>query len=208
MKEESYQQALKHYTCTICLESLSEYDPSPLSMCEHVFHKECIVGYIKNEVAENKYPVKCPQNDCNKVVDEVDVKDFLGFENIEVVNKFRQFSLKHALESQKDISWCPTADCTYAFVFEEGDWDYHCRLCKKRYCLNCKCDFHVGLTCAEYKEKKSKEEDDVFFKFAAGMKFKMCPNCRVWVERTAGCNSMRCKCGINFCYNCGRNAGN
>lgn len=36
-----------------------------------------------------------------------------------------------------------------------------------------------------------------------GMKFKQCPFCRFWVEKTEGCDHMRCRCGKEFCYKCG-----
>ena len=50
-------------------------------------------------------------------------------------------------------------------------------------------------------------------KFAKGKKFKQCPHCNFWVERTAGCDHMTCRCGKAFCYKCGgkyaaRYAGN
>ena len=31
-----------------------------------------------------------------------------------------------------------------------------------------------------------------------------CPGCHVWVERTAGCDTVHCWCGQVFCYRCGR----
>ena len=32
---------------------------------------------------------------------------------------------------------------------------------------------------------------------------KQCPGCRAPIEKIAGCNSMRCRCGMTFCYLCG-----
>lgn len=28
--------------------------------CDHIFHQECIEPYLKNEIAEWKFPIKCP----------------------------------------------------------------------------------------------------------------------------------------------------
>lgn len=39
-------------------------------------------------------------------------------------------------------------------------------------------------------------------------KYKMCPKCKFYVERTEGCNHMTCKCGNHFCYKCGKNFSN
>lgn len=36
-----------------------------------------------------------------------------------------------------------------------------------------------------------------------GAKFKQCPKCKFWVERIEGCSSMACRCGHEFCYDCG-----
>lgn len=30
-----------------------------------------------------------------------------------------------------------------------------------------------------------------------------CPQCRFWVEKSKGCNHMRCRCGKEFCHLCG-----
>lgn len=40
-------------------------------------------------------------------------------------------------------------------------------------------------------------------KFVTGKKIKQCPHCSFWVERTLGCDHMKCRCGRDFCYKCG-----
>ena len=32
---------------------------------------------------------------------------------------------------------------------------------------------------------------------------KPCPNCGIYIEKSTGCNSMICRCGVEFCYKCG-----
>jgi len=49
------------------------------------------------------------------------------------------------------------------------------------------------------------EADRDFYKFAVGMKFKQCPHCNFWVEKSEGCDYMVCRCGSRFCYRCGNN---
>jgi len=36
---------------------------------------------------------------------------------------------------------------------------------------------------------------------------KSCPGCRVYIEKSTGCNRMKCLCGTRFCYGCGRARG-
>ena len=47
------------------------------------------------------------------------------------------------------------------------------------------------------------EDDKKFFEFAKGAKFKQCPKCKFWVEKSEGCDHMTCKCTFQFCYKCG-----
>ena len=77
-------------------------------------------------------------------------------------------------------------------------------MCKKGYCLSCRVEFHAGQTCIEYKRSNTIDaSDEAFLKFVKGKKFKTCPHCKHWVEKTQGCDHMRCKCGKEFCYKCG-----
>ena len=60
------------------------------------------------------------------------------------------------------------------------------------------------MTCKEYQiSNRVDKNDKLFMKFVKGKKFKMCPFCKFWVEKTVGCDHMRCKCGKEFCYKCG-----
>ena len=45
----------------------------------------------------------------------------------------------------------------------------------------------------------------MFFDFIKGAKYKMCQECRFWVEKNQGCDHLTCKCGNEFCYRCGVN---
>lgn len=101
-------------------------------------------------------------------------------------------------------AWCPTAGCTAVFSFDEELDNYKCPACQKHYCLRCRCDYHYGMTCAEYKINNSFDKNDEdFIKFVQGARYKQCPKCKFWVERNDGCSTMTCKCGQEFCYDCG-----
>ncbi|NBX75020.1 MAG: hypothetical protein EBQ92_00490, partial [Proteobacteria bacterium] len=64
-----------------------------------------------------------------------------------------------------------------------------------KFCIICLGEFHDPSTpCPEFNidEKLSEIKDQ-----------KRCPTCKIWISRNAGCNSMTCKCGQKFCWNCG-----
>eukprot|EP00882_Tetradesmus_deserticola_P013459 GHRQ01014291.1.p1 GENE.GHRQ01014291.1~~GHRQ01014291.1.p1 ORF type:complete len:172 (-),score=20.74 GHRQ01014291.1:253-768(-) len=65
-----------------------------------------------------------------------------------------------------------------------------------------------GMTCAQFQalppELRS-IEDAAMLRMAQQQAWKRCPaaGCGHVVERTEGCNHMRCRCGVDFCYACG-----
>lgn len=119
----------------------------PLQACEHVFHGKCLRKYFQTQIDNRQFPLKCPEHKCKKDVMSYDIKELLPRDLLDKYY-FNTFSL--AADAQKDISWCPTADCSFAFVFEEGDTELQCPTCKNHYCLDCRVQFHNGQTCKEY----------------------------------------------------------
>eukprot|EP00882_Tetradesmus_deserticola_P013925 GHRQ01014792.1.p2 GENE.GHRQ01014792.1~~GHRQ01014792.1.p2 ORF type:complete len:168 (+),score=34.79 GHRQ01014792.1:803-1306(+) len=73
------------------------------------------------------------------------------------------------------------------------------------------CAFGVyvqGMTCVQFQalppELRS-VEDAAMLRMAQQQAWKRCPaaGCGHVVERSEGCNHMRCRCGVDFCYACG-----
>ncbi|ESR66139.1 hypothetical protein CICLE_v10009288mg [Citrus x clementina] len=71
--------------------------------------------------------------------------------------------------------YCPYKDCS-SMLIDEGE------AIRKSNCPHCR-----RLFCVQSKKKK----------------WKRCPNCSYFVERSAGCFYMKCRCGNAFCYDCG-----
>lgn len=159
--------------------------------------------------------MKCPHSDCNQEVSDADVREVFPDELYE---RYTTLALSRAIEQNKDISWCPTPDCKFAFIYQNskhtditpGSPDecqndqLKCPICSVHYCLSCRVVYHTGKTCAEHQEVAKIDENDAkFLQYARGSKFKQCPHCDFWVERTLGCDHMKCRCGKDFCYKCG-----
>ena len=81
----------------------------------------------------------------------LDLQEFVDEEDL---NKFTDYSFKKLVdEHPADYSFCPTPDCQNIFVWEKGvdANDFTCSFCNKHYCLNCRCLYHVGKSCAQYR---------------------------------------------------------
>jgi len=114
-----------------------------LEMCNHLFHRECLSYYFKSQIDQNKFPIHCPNVECKKEVRIDEIEGLLDKKSIKTFYK-RTFNL--AADTQKDISWCPTAGCEFAFLFD-GEKELNCPKCAKHFCLKCKVPFHKGMTC-------------------------------------------------------------
>ncbi|KAL4467983.1 hypothetical protein ABPG72_015853 [Tetrahymena utriculariae] len=190
--------------CPICMCELYTESVLALENCDHVFHKECLLEYLKNKIQDRKAQILCPDEKCKT---EILVEDFKQLLGKEMYDNYVQYSLQSYVDEHGDeMSWCPTADCKYVFAFDENEDDafFKCPMCKKEYCLKCRVIFHKGMTCKEYEITNKKDENDAKFeKFVKGKKFKQCIKCKFWVEKNQGCDHMTCRCKYEFCYKCG-----
>ena len=191
--------------CDICLEEFDENDSLNYELeCGCIIHYECFNEHIKNSIENNNIPILCPY--CKIEIHPNYIYNSLHInENFHLIEKYEKFSMNNVLKNHKDnYSCCPTIGCEYIFFFEKGENRFLCPLCNKEYCLFCKEIWHKGMSCQEFQDSKNEKKlDEKFFNFVIGKKYKVCPFCNVWVEKTSGCNHMKCKCGNQFCYKCG-----
>jgi pSer/pThr/pTyr-binding forkhead associated (FHA) protein len=189
-------------TCELCLDDLP-FDEFQGFECNHEFCRGCIYGYIKSRMDGKNLPIPCPK--CQKEVGPNDLQ--LCMDEVEF-HKYQQILTDLLLENNpQQYSCCPTPNCDYAFFYLPGDkTDFLCPTCGKWYCLQCHVNYHSGVTCEKYQEwaTENGKADQLFEKFVTGSKFKQCPGCNRWTEKTVGCNHMTCVCKTQFCYVCGQ----
>lgn len=77
-----------------------------------------------------------------------------------------------------------------------------CDSCQQPYCLEHSLA-HAGKTCEEYLRTMSAEEQQT--ETVLSTTSKPCPGCGAPVEKSGGCNHMKCSvCGTPFCWLCGK----
>ena len=203
-KSQDDDASMQNKKCEICLEEFSLLDCTNYFLnCNCVLHNKCFDEMVKSAVENNTLPVKCPN--CKIPIHPNFIEDSIRNANPQLLPKYDKFSMNNFIQNNSDeYSSCPTPGCEYMFFFNPGEFNFLCPLCTKHYCLNCKDEWHVNMTCQEYKDSRDVNKlDDKFFNFVKGAKFKMCPKCKYWVEKNQGCNHMKCRCGADFCYLCG-----
>mmetsp|Transcript_7311 Transcript_7311/g.13514 ORF Transcript_7311/g.13514 Transcript_7311/m.13514 type:complete len:378 (+) Transcript_7311:127-1260(+) len=188
--------------CAICLDPIKEQDYMPLETCGHMLHPSCINEFLTLQVNDRKFPITCPIPECKLEVSIIDIQYRL---EPQVYQKFEEYSFNSFVQRHAaDMSCCPTPDCKYAFVWTGESPHFLCPICEKHYCLDCRCEYHDGISCEEHRKLTDVNElDKMFERFVQGVNYKQCPQCRFWVEKVDGCDTMTCNCGFGFCYNCG-----
>lgn len=79
-----------------------------------------------------------------------------------------------------------------------GPDEIRCNQCARVTCRHCRNVFHPGLECmADISTQQARN-------LAEREGWKTCPSCANMVERESGCARMTCRCGTQFCYQCGR----
>ncbi|XP_062013497.1 uncharacterized protein LOC133729889 [Rosa rugosa] len=85
--------------------------------------------------------------------------------------------------------------------------ELECPNCKRLFCAQFKVSWHAGITYAEFKRlnKDDTEKDDLIMeKLGYKKHWRKCPTCGIYVERSGGCTTIRCRCGTYFNFHCGR----
>lgn len=82
-----------------------------------------------------------------------------------------------------------------------GPDNMQCSLCEVTTCRHCRNRSHNGSECV------SDIQTQQVRSLALAQGWKTCPSCSNMVSRSTGCAHMTCRCGMQFCYRCGRRYG-
>jgi hypothetical protein len=97
--------------------------------------------------------------------------------------------------------WCPTAGCSS--VLRGGSAEHprmRCAACDTDACFMCGGVWHEAITCAE---ASSVQLMAFLEESGAELDIKSCPSCLEGIQRTDGCNFIRCpRCQHEFCWIC------
>ncbi|GJW85476.1 reverse transcriptase domain-containing protein [Tanacetum coccineum] len=90
-------------------------------------------------------------------------------------------------------------DCSALLVDDGGEavTSSECPHCNRLFCAQCKVSWHLGMDCKEYQSLIKKGEitrsDNMLMDLAKNKKWKRCPKCNFYVERTTGCEHIACR---------------
>lgn len=186
--------------CPICF----DYEELFRLSCSHGFCQQCIFKYVQTKLDDGESNIDCPYDSCCNMLNYNDIYKILSndsdmFERYETI--LQDIKLKSSgkaaicnncssvckRESQSNKVYCPSCDEHFCFVCKESHYDYDS--CENMSSINDTLD-----------EIKSALGDD---------NIKLCPICKIIIQKDEGCASIRCKyCKIKFCWKCLRTCHN
>ncbi|XP_026396416.1 probable E3 ubiquitin-protein ligase RNF217 [Papaver somniferum] len=213
----------RFFTCEICVETVPmkrKFKNMETNACLHPYCTNCVAKYIQAKLVEhNISEIKCPNTDCNILLDASLCQSALPkkvFENwcrVLCGSAVLLDSSKGGLAHGR--SYCPYRDCL-ELVLNECVTDSHssnntgitksnCPNCKKLFCFQCMVPWKENHRCIGRTETviDIDSNDVLFIEILKLKKWRRCPACHHYVERNEGCRWVTCRCRKQFCHDCG-----
>ncbi|XP_067934318.1 potential E3 ubiquitin-protein ligase ariadne-2-like isoform X2 [Watersipora subatra] len=185
--------------CDVCL---SEPRSRKAAGCGHYFCQTCWSNYIEIQLdAGHSADMECMAVDCRVILSEDMVLDLLS--RLEQREKYLRLSFESHV-NHPQLRFCPGPGCKLIiYAKERKAGKATCPNCDISFCFSCGIDYHAPTSCAFIHKWLTKCRDDSETANYISANTKDCPNCHVCIEKSGGCNHMRCRsCGHDFCWVC------
>jgi len=190
------------FECPLCITTFP-YKSSTALGCGHRFCHDCWKGWLNAEAEKGPQAIftNCPHFKCGEMVPD---SLFLNLLEGEKKVLFRKWLMRNFIEGNQTLKWCPGKNCNKAVKYDGGGQkDIVCE-CGHRWCFNCCNEAHQPCPChlVSAWTKKNKSDSENTDWIVANTK--ICPKCKVHIEKNQGCNHMTCRnCKHEFCWLCG-----
>ena len=177
-----------------------------LPCCNRLICPSCLKAVIQSNIDEGRVQVSCPHPECGRPFKKDYILDHC---DQETKTKYNRFLVD--IENDGKRKTCP--NCCEITEHQlprigrvtEEQLKITCTTCQHQWCFQCHAPWHNGISCKEFKKGSKTFQKWTKSKTDRGVaNCQKCPTCRVYIQRSSGCNHMTCnRCDTEFCYNCG-----
>jgi hypothetical protein len=186
-------------TCAICFDGIKSRGHVGIPLCEHQYHKECIILHLENEIKTRQLRLNCPE--CQVPMKEEWLQQILSPELQERLRKtVRDLYIE---KNPEQAFYCPKPDCGHSNIVLVKTDTVKCEKCEGVFCFRCKKISHYGSIC----ETSTVQDNNINEAELKKLNITPCPVCKRLVQRDEGCTQMKCICQTLFCFTCGKVSG-
>ena len=193
--------------CAICDEDKQEGEPAIIYMGDDIC-LDCLILLITRVVEDkDQYPVKLAR----KVV--LDYADHL---DATLLEQYKLKGIEHSTFPDERVFCSCGKFIGRLIVHREGEEYIAVKTCpdttcQRFSCLNCAAKLEdiaaiIDHGCNETRQAKEEDKQKMLESNERGTKFQLCPNCSRPIQLTEACHHIKCPCGTEFCYLCGKAA--
>ncbi|KAG9154944.1 hypothetical protein Leryth_012138 [Lithospermum erythrorhizon] len=191
--KERGQSSIK--LCMICMET--DQEMFRINGCGHSFCSDCISKHVAAKIQENIMMVRCPDLKCKGAIEPQDCRTIVPKQ---VLDRWED-ALCESLILGAEKFYCPFKDCSAMLVDDGGGRGgvvtaAECPYCRRMFCAQCKVAWHAGIECRVFQamnQDERKREDMLLIQLADRKKWRRCPKCKYFVEKTTGCEHISCR---------------
>lgn len=206
LENYDYIENREKFLCAICLTDKQPGEGLMLKNCLHEYCKGCLGRTIE---MSDELEVPCPfvaedGSHCEGLIQDRELRSLIS---PDVYEEYLTKSLVRAEAVIKDSFHCQTANCLGWAEKGEGATHFHCPVCLKINCIQCKA-VHEGKSCEDFfyeinaDARKARDQQLTAAQEAALIARREamnCPGCGVVIQKTTGCNHMTCsRCKRQF----------
>ncbi|XP_019082714.1 PREDICTED: uncharacterized protein LOC104703067 [Camelina sativa] len=192
--------------CVICLEETDDGRMFFTDKCSHRHCFSCVKQHVEVKLLSGIVPT-CLDYGCKF---ELTLESCSKVLTSKLIDMWKHKMKEDYIPAAEKI-YCPYPSCSMLMSRTELSIEVEqsnvksCVKCCGLFCVDCKVPSHTGLSCADYKKLHPDPlVDDLKLKSLANDNmWRQCVKCRHLIELSDGCNHMTCRCGYEFCYQCG-----
>ena len=199
------------FDCSICFENHADHMFS--LNCGHICCHSCWTFYITVKITDQDSMIACPgSSSCPTIIKDESIFEFMDKQDIKT--KYQQLIIKSFIQSNPMLKWCPGPDCNYVLQIQQTSDDQAIQvqcICGYEFCFQCSQPFHdPAILSCDLMEKwlsnlptTAENDSKTIAYFQKNVKH--CPKCFIPIEKSGGCNYMKCSnaaCKTVFCYKC------
>uniref|UniRef100_A0A453DD63 RBR-type E3 ubiquitin transferase n=1 Tax=Aegilops tauschii subsp. strangulata TaxID=200361 RepID=A0A453DD63_AEGTS len=194
------------FDCAICMETVPGTLKFIINSCGHAFCSSCVAQYVAAKLDDNVCPIECPQPGCEDGT--IEPESCHGIIPTDLLDKWGLLLCELAVGAKR--IYCPYLECS-ALLLTDGEAgaaaiaEAECPHCHRLFCARCAVPWHDGFGCEEFQKLGQDERgrEDLLLRGLVGREgWQRCPECQMFVEKSEGCNYIKCRCGYSFCYRC------